>query len=124
MELRAVFISTSEFLRDNGESKNPTKSPSDRFVFNTVLTRSRSLVVAVGCPLQLLQTEELMKEPENSCWSTYMKECLSNNTLIVPKEVEKNIASKQRFIDSLKKKLGHVESRLVVVDPPRIVEGK
>ena len=118
-----MFISTSEFLKDNGESKNPTKSPSDRYVFNTVLTRSRSLVVAVGSPQQLLQTEALVKEPGNRCWSEYMKECLRNNSLIVPEKVERNVESIQRFKDSLRRQLGLAECQPVRVSP-KVVDSK
>ena len=58
-EFDAVFISTSEptVMLDGGlvSPSDPTKSISDRFVFNTVITRSRSLVVAVGNPFLLLK---------------------------------------------------------------------
>ena len=59
-EFQAVFMSTTEPIDKDGNTCNPTKSPCDRYVFNTVLTRAKSLVVAVGSPLVLLNTEAHM----------------------------------------------------------------
>ena len=66
---------------------NPTKSPCDRYVFNTVLTRAKSLVVVVGSPLVLLEIEKRMVKlygAQGKCWSLYILNCLQNNTLIIP----------------------------------------
>ncbi len=43
MELRSIFVSTS--VTAEKKSKNSTKSPSDRYVFNTLLTRSKPLTL-------------------------------------------------------------------------------
>ena len=55
-------MSTTEPVDAMGNTTNPTKSPCDPFVFNTVITRSKSLVVVVGSPLALLAIEEHMKQ--------------------------------------------------------------
>ena len=97
-------MSTSEYVNDEGTT-NPIKSPCDRYIFNTLLTRSKSLVVAVGSPLQLLHIESHMKDQQNLCWNLYMRECIKNNTFIVPPVVERSEVVVQQFIESIKIKL-------------------
>lgn len=83
-EFRALFVSTSEPTKRNGSTKNPTKSLTDRFVFNTALTRAQSLVVSFGNPFLLLKMEEFMVKrygEKGKCWSNYLKCCLENNTV-------------------------------------------
>ena len=67
-----------------GEPKNLTKSVSDRYVFNTAITRSQYLVVAVGNPFLLLHIEKCMEqiygERAADCWSRFMKQCLECNS--------------------------------------------
>ena len=67
-----------------GEPQNLTKSVSDRYVFNTAITRSQYLVVAVGKPFLLLHIEKCMKqiygERAADCWSRFMKQCLECNS--------------------------------------------
>ena len=67
-----------------GEPQNLTKSVSDRYVFNTAITRSQYLVVAVGNPFLLLHVEKCMKqiygERAADCWSRFMKQCLECNS--------------------------------------------
>ena len=90
-EFRAIFIGTSEitYIKDEsghveGEPQNLTKSVSDRYVFNTAITRSQYLVVAVGNPFLLMHIEKCMKriygEKAINCWSRFMKQCLECNT--------------------------------------------
>ena len=59
---------------------NPTKSVCDQFVFNTVITRAQSLVVAVGNPFMLLKMEHHNSKP---CWREYLNLCAMHGTLIV-----------------------------------------
>ena len=67
-----------------GEPQNPTKSISDRYVFNTAITRSQYLVVAVGNPFLLLHIEKSMNriygERAADCWSRFMRQCLECNS--------------------------------------------
>ena len=91
-EFRAVFIGTSEitYQRDDpnghleGEPKNSTKSVSNRYVFNTVITCAQSLVVAVGNPFLLLHIEKVMKiineQKAVNCWSVFIRQCMECNT--------------------------------------------
>ncbi len=83
-EFVAVFLNTSEPIWEDGSTRNPTKSICDPFVFNTVLTRAKALVVAVGNPFTLLRSEQHMVEmygQKGRCWSEFLKCCLQNNTL-------------------------------------------
>lgn len=84
-EFRAVFLSTSEPILD-GKILNPTKSLSNKFVFNTAITRAQSLIVSVGNPFLLLEMEQHMiqtygRNHQVRCWSNYLKKCLSNGTV-------------------------------------------
>ena len=79
-EFRAIFVSTTEATDENGCCKNPTKSMTDPFVFNTVITRAQSLVVCVGNPYFLCYLEKKIK-PGSKCWSTYINCCLDYETL-------------------------------------------
>ena len=96
-EFQAVFLSTTEPVSEDGDTLNPTKSPCDRYIFNTVLTRAKSLVVVVGSPRILLNTEQHMVRlygNKGRCWSLYLKSCIEHGTLIVPPlvEADKNVA--------------------------------
>ena len=79
-EYRAVFLCTSEPVLEDGSTANPTKSICDKFVFNTVITRAQSLVVAVGNPFRLFAIEE--KSPNGAgCWKEYVTHCYKNHTV-------------------------------------------
>ncbi len=83
-EFLTVFLSTSEPTWKDGSTRNPTKSICDPFVFNTVLTRAKALVVAVGNPFTLLRSEQHMVKmygQKGRCWLEFLKCCLQNNTL-------------------------------------------
>ena len=67
-------------MNTDGVISNPTKSLVTPRIFNTVLSRSKSLVVAVGNPFSLLKSEETLKHPEK-CWKSYLKLCLERKTL-------------------------------------------
>ena len=81
-EFRAIFVSTTEATDENGRCKNPTKSMTDPFVFNTVVTRAQSLVVCVGNPYFLCRLEESTK-PGQKHWSTYINYCLDCETFTI-----------------------------------------
>ena len=68
-----------------GDIKNYfTKSLFNHFVFNTVITRAKTLVVAVGKPLELLEFED--KNIENTkgelkCWHEYLNLCAEEDAI-------------------------------------------
>lgn len=112
-EFQAVFLSTTEPVNTDGSTRNDSKSPCDRYVFNTVLTRARSLVVVVGSPLVLLNIETHMVKHygmKGKCWSLYLKSCLERNTFIIPTSVEHSELKKQQFKAHLKGRLGVVNA--------------
>ena len=113
-EFRALFLSTSEPTKKNGETCNPTKSICDRYVFNTAITRARSLVVSVGNPFMLLKTERHMIRKygeKGKCWSQYLKTCLDNGTLIIHSSLRLSRAQQQACMEKLRRL---VEDRLAV----------
>ena len=61
-------------------------------VFNTVITRAKSLFVAVGNPHYLMDAEECMVNEEHqdtNCWKEYLKTCASWNSIIYPSSSSK-----------------------------------
>ena len=100
-------------MDSEGNTTNPTKSSCDPFVFNTVLTRSKSLVVVVGSPMALLRTEEHKEKlygKKARCWSTFFKHCLENNTFFIP-PVVKPLDTKALQEFQLKLKTRRLKSR-------------
>ena len=66
-----------------------TKTVINRYVFNTAITRSQYLVVAVGNPLTLLEREDRMcqKYPKNEeyrCWKEYIRRCIECKSFHLP----------------------------------------
>lgn len=95
-EFQALFLGTVEPTWCDGTSCNPTKSICDQYVFNTVITRSKSLVVSIGNPFTLLNME---RNSSKHCWRQYLKQCFSHNTLTVSQYVHDDINGK---LDMLK----------------------
>ena len=94
-EFTAVFLGTCETTDEKGIPKNLTKTIINRYVFNTVLTRARYLVVAVGNPLQLLDKEEKMcqmnlQDRRFQCWKEYLRRCIECKSFHLPKGVKKD----------------------------------
>lgn len=101
-EFRAVFIGTSDSTFEDGSPRNPTKTIFDPFIFNTAITRSKSLVVAVGNPFLILNIEKLMEKTHGGrakCWSQFMKQCLECNTFHFSNKSKQSIISKEAYND-------------------------
>uniref|UniRef100_A0A1X7UNX9 RNB domain-containing protein n=1 Tax=Amphimedon queenslandica TaxID=400682 RepID=A0A1X7UNX9_AMPQE len=86
-EYEAIFLSTAEPTTKEGKSKNPTKTPCSQYVFNTALTRAKSLVVCAGNPFLLMTIEESMGN-ECSCWKEYIRRCILSKTFVVPSQLQ------------------------------------
>ncbi len=77
-EFDVLFLSTVESIRiEDGKPFDPLKSLCQPAVFNTAITRARSLIVAVGNPCILLKTDEAMG---SCCWKKYIERCKTNGT--------------------------------------------
>lgn len=93
-EFEAIFISALECINAAHEPLDATKSICDRYVFNTALTRSRSLVVVVGNPFLLLKVEETLikkhNDPLYTTWRSYIRQCLECNSFSYSKDIAKS----------------------------------
>ena len=89
-EFDAVFISTCEEVH-NGKAFDHTRSLSNHYVFNTTITRSRHLVVAVGNPHLLIKTEKNMVAQSGGssypCWTPFLRKCCTFNQFHMPQNV-------------------------------------
>ena len=77
-------MSTAEPTFKDGSSKNPTKSPCGQYVFNTAITRAKSLVVCAGNPFLLMKIEKLMNNEQPNCWRDFIRRCMITRTFHVP----------------------------------------
>lgn len=73
-----------EPLKDGKIKEYFTKSLFNHFVFNTVITRAKTLVVTVGTPLEILDFEDQYiseADGEIKCWHEYLQLCKAGGTL-------------------------------------------
>jgi hypothetical protein len=92
LEFRVVFVNTSEPCQytAGGNLVSPTDLGTtvvNERVFNTMLTRAKSLFVAFGNPHYLMDAEECMVQDEHQdtyCWKEYLKTCASWNAIVYP----------------------------------------
>ena len=108
-EYSLLLISASESLESSGRPFDLLKSFCHPAVFNTAITRARSLVVAVGNPLVLMMSEATMDKPK-WCWREFITRCLCNSAFVVP--------------DCLKNKYSKVISLLHKIRKNRQCNGK
>ena len=75
----------------NCATRDPVKSLCDQYVFNTIITRSCSLVVAIGNPFRLMHIESKIadstSEVSKNCWQAFFYHCLQCNSLVLSKEL-------------------------------------
>ena len=93
-------MSTVESTTTEGRSENPTKTPCSQYVFNTALTRAKSLVVCAGNPFLLMKIEEYMKN-ECSCWKDYIRRCVLSKTFHIPPKVSAGMKTVQESLQCL-----------------------
>ena len=75
-------------------------------MFNTVITRAKSLIVSVGNPYLLLAIEKHMIDKYGDigrCWSKYILKCIQHDTLIVPDSVIMSPTKKRAYTTKLYK---------------------
>ena len=92
LEFRVVFLSTHEprEYEDSGKllpCLDPGGTVANKRVFNTMITRAKSLFVAIGNPFYLLDAEESLVASGNQtafCWREFLKTCIDHNSIVYP----------------------------------------
>lgn len=72
---------------------DPVKSMCDQYVFNTIITRPKLHLVAVGNPFRLRKIEENSKPP--ACWTEYLFQCWEWGSLTLSAKLQEGLESKQ-----------------------------
>ena len=108
-------MSTAEPTFEDGRSKNPTKSPCGQYVFNTAITRAKSLVVCAGNPFLLMKIEKRMNNEQPNCWRDFIRRCMVTRTFHVPS------STKTKCTESVKESIQNLQF-LVFSDNLSIVE--
>ena len=81
-EFDAVFVCTAQPVNEDYSPFDPVKSMCDPYMFNTIITRPKSLLVVVGNPFRLLKIEQKTPNPP-ACWSEYLYQCWEQGSLIL-----------------------------------------
>ncbi len=92
-----------ETTDEHGKPINRTKTLSDRYVFNTAITRSQSLVVVVGNPYLLMKGEDNVGDTYNSqqnpkCWSHYLQRCIESRSFELSETIKRTSEIEQQII--------------------------
>jgi hypothetical protein len=119
MEYRAVFLCTSEAVNDDFTPLDHVKSLCDPRVFNTIITRSQSLVIAVGNPFRLMEIEHHMPKGSKQCWLQYFQACNSRQALVPFDQLDQNQPITKANFLKLQAKIGqniHTLDENLVVD--------
>lgn len=113
-EFDAVFVCTSDYKDESGLISNKTKSLVTPRIFNTVMSRSRSLIVAVGNPFTLIESEKTMAEGK-CCWKEFIKRCLSKRSgyLMTFKESSGGVEIEKALANEVEIKLDEEAAALV-----------
>ena len=100
-------------------TRDPVKSLCDQYVFNTVITRACSLVVAIGNPLRLMKIEEMGSQcdqdvdlsagKKKKCWQTFIFHCLQCKSLELTEELIIERQSSQKKAHKQRKSLSNLE---------------
>ena len=61
---------------------DPVKSMCDPYMFNTIITRPKSLLVTIGNPFRLLKIQQKTPDPP-ACWLEYLYQCWEQGSLIL-----------------------------------------
>lgn len=115
-EYQTVVLSTTEALNQDGSSLDATKSFCDPYVFNTVITRAKSLVIAVGNPFILLNLEKFFvreygEEHNAYCWSTYLDLCMKNESFHVDSRLALTEENKSKLLGEIRAKIADSQQK-------------
>ena len=80
---------------------DPVKSMCDPYMFNTIITRPKSLLVAIGNPFRLRKIEQWTPDIP-ACWSEYLCQCWEGGSLLLSARLRQNPGA-------YKKQLGKLE---------------
>ena len=102
-------------------TRDPVKSLCDQYVFNTVITRACSLVVAIGNPFRLMKIEEMGSHDQvvdlsagkrKKCWQTFIFRCLQCKSLELTEELMNKRQSSQKKACEQRKSLSNLEDMM------------
>ena len=105
---------------------DPVKSMCDPFMFNTIITRPKSLLVVIGNPFRLRKIEQIThsgKIEQNvhdppACWSEYLYQCWEGGSLQLSAKLREGPGACKKELGELEKELMvHREGRLRRVAP-------
>ena len=106
-------------MDEKGATRDPIKSLCDQYVFNTVITRACSLVVAIGNPFRLMKIEEMGSQcdqdvdlsagKKKKCWQTFIFHCLQCKSLVLTEELIIERQSSQEKACEQRKSLSNLE---------------
>ena len=75
LQFDAVFVCTAQPVNQDYSPFDPVKSMCDRYMFNTIITRPKSLLVVIGNPFRLRKIEQTTPD-HPACWSEYLSSML------------------------------------------------
>lgn len=75
-----MFLSTCEPTDNDGNPQDPVRSICNEYIFNTLITRARSLVFSAGNPFLLCQ---MGLHYNVNCWAEYIHRCIQCQTLLL-----------------------------------------
>ena len=101
-EFEAVFVCTAEPVNQDYSPSDPVKSMCDRYMCNTIITRPKSLLVAVGNPFRLRKIEQKMAEENPACWSEYIYQCWERDSLLLSATLREDLGACKKQLDELK----------------------
>ena len=102
-----VFLCTTEPYTSAPSGQAAPKADAigtsivNRRVFNTVLTRARTLFVAVGNPFYLMQAEANADTQLGAglCWKEYLRKCIENDSIQLPPDCSE--AQRQALLEKV-----------------------
>lgn len=102
-----VFLCTTEPYTSSPSGQPAPKADAvgtsivNRRVFNTVLTRARTLFVAIGNPFYLMQAEANASTELGAgiCWKEYLRKCIENDSIELPRHCSE--AERQALLEKV-----------------------
>ena len=134
-EFDAIFVCTAQPVNQDYSPFDPVKSMCDPFMFNTIVTRPKSLLVVVGNPFRLRKIEQMTRlhkieqatcDPP-ACWSEYLYQCWEGGTLLLSANLRGNLGACKQQLSELQGMMFQRAAEKVCRVSPKVVrkeEGK